>query len=63
VMLKPFTAEDLYQAMRDAITCVTDLAAVAETEIVQGRIEQARVGTGGKSYDAGADDRLGHRGP
>jgi two-component system response regulator ResD len=35
VMLKPFTAEDLYHAVRDAITRATDLAAVAETEIVR----------------------------
>lgn len=35
VMLKPFTADDLYHAVRDAITRSTDLAAVAETEIVR----------------------------
>jgi DNA-binding response OmpR family regulator len=35
VMHKPFTAEDLYHAVRDAITRTTDLAAVAETEIVR----------------------------
>jgi DNA-binding NtrC family response regulator len=35
VMLKPFTADDLYHAVRDAITRATDLAAVAETEIVR----------------------------
>jgi DNA-binding response OmpR family regulator len=35
VMLKPFTAEDLYHAVRDAITRATDLAAVAEAEIVR----------------------------
>jgi DNA-binding response OmpR family regulator len=35
VMLKPFTPEDLYHAVRDAITRATDLAAVAETEIVR----------------------------
>ena len=35
VMLKPFTAEDLYHAVRDAITRATDLTAVAETEIVR----------------------------
>jgi two-component system response regulator ResD len=35
VIVKPFTAEDLYHAVRDAITRATDLAAVAETEIVR----------------------------
>jgi two-component system response regulator ResD len=35
VMLKPFTPEDLYHAVRDAITRATDLAAIAEKEIVQ----------------------------
>jgi len=35
VMLKPFTPEDLYHAVRDAITRANDLAAVAETEIVR----------------------------
>jgi two-component system response regulator MprA len=34
VLLKPFTA-DLYHAVRDAITRATDLAAVAEAEIVR----------------------------
>jgi DNA-binding response OmpR family regulator len=35
VLLKPFTADDLYHAVRDAITRTTDLAAVAEAEIVR----------------------------
>jgi DNA-binding response OmpR family regulator len=35
VLRKPFTPEDLYHAVRDAITRSTDLAAVAETEIVR----------------------------
>jgi len=35
VLLKPFTAEDLYHAVRDAITRATDLVAAAELEIVQ----------------------------
>jgi DNA-binding response OmpR family regulator len=35
VLLKPFTPDDLYHAVRDAITRTTDLAAVAEAEIVQ----------------------------
>ena len=35
VILKPFSAEDLYHAVRDAITRATDLTAIAETEIVR----------------------------
>jgi DNA-binding response OmpR family regulator len=35
VMLKPFTAEDLYHAVRDTITRATDLSAVAEAELVR----------------------------
>jgi DNA-binding response OmpR family regulator len=35
VMLKPFTTDDLYHAVRDAITRNADLAAIAEEEIVQ----------------------------
>jgi DNA-binding response OmpR family regulator len=35
VILKPFTAEDVYHAVRDAITRATDLAALAESEIVR----------------------------
>lgn len=35
VIRKPFTAEDLYHAVRDAITRTADLAAVAEKEIVR----------------------------
>jgi DNA-binding response OmpR family regulator len=35
VILKPFTSEDLYHAVRDAITRATDLSALAETEIVR----------------------------
>jgi len=35
VMLKPFTAEDLYHAVRDTITRTTDLSAVAEAELVR----------------------------
>ena len=34
VLRKPFTPDDLYHAVRDAITRATDLAAVAEAEIV-----------------------------
>ena len=35
VLVKPFTADDLYHAVRDAITRATDLAAAAEAEIVR----------------------------
>jgi two-component system response regulator MprA len=35
VLLKPFPPDDLYHAVRDAITRATDLAAVAEAEIVR----------------------------
>jgi DNA-binding response OmpR family regulator len=35
VLLKPFTADDLYHAVRDTITRATDLAVVAEAEIVR----------------------------
>lgn len=35
VMLKPFTPDDLYHAVRDALTRAKDLAAAAETEIVR----------------------------
>ena len=35
VLLKPFTSEDLYHAVRDAITRTTELSAIAETEIVR----------------------------
>ncbi|MBA2459258.1 MAG: response regulator [Gemmatimonadales bacterium] len=35
VLLKPFTADDLYHAVRDAITRATDLTAIAESEIVR----------------------------
>ena len=35
VLLKPFTADDLYHAVRDAITRATDLTGAAEAEIVR----------------------------
>jgi DNA-binding response OmpR family regulator len=35
VMLKPFTGDDLYHAVRDAITRAADLATAAEAEIVR----------------------------
>jgi hypothetical protein len=34
-MLKPFSAEDLYHAVRDAISRSADLTSVAEDEIVK----------------------------
>lgn len=43
VILKPFTAEDLYHAVRDAITRATDLTAVAETEIVRAHAGLSRL--------------------
>ena len=35
VLLKPFTPDDLYHAVRDAITRATDLVAIAEHDLVQ----------------------------
>ncbi len=35
VLLKPFSSDDLYHAVRDAITRATDLSAMTETEIVR----------------------------
>ena len=35
VMLKPFSADDLYHAVRDAISRSADLTAIAEDEIVR----------------------------
>jgi len=43
VQLKPFTAADLYPAVRDAITRTTDLAAAAEKEIVQSHAGLSRL--------------------
>jgi DNA-binding response OmpR family regulator len=43
VMLKPFTAQDLYHAVRDAITRAADLASRAETEIVQAHAGLSRL--------------------
>lgn len=50
VMLKPFTAEGLYLAVRDAITRSADLMSLAEEEIVQAhaglsRLAQSLVGS------------------
>jgi DNA-binding response OmpR family regulator len=35
VLLKPFTADDLYHAVRDALTRTSELATIAEAEIVR----------------------------
>jgi CheY-like chemotaxis protein len=43
VMLKPFTAEDLYHAVRDAITRAADLTAIAEDEIVRAHVGLSRL--------------------
>lgn len=43
VMAKPFTTDDLYHAVRDAITRNADLAAAAEAEIVQAHAGLSRL--------------------
>ena len=43
VMLKPFSADDLYHAVRDAITRSADLIQAAETEIVQAHAGLSRL--------------------
>lgn len=43
VVLKPFTSDDLYHAIRDAITRTIDLAAAAEEEIVQAHAGLSRL--------------------
>lgn len=43
VMLKPFSADDLYHAVRDAITRTADLTAIAEDEIVQAHAGLSRL--------------------
>jgi DNA-binding response OmpR family regulator len=43
VMLKPFTAEDLYHAVRDAITRSADLMSLAEEEIVHAHAGLSRL--------------------
>jgi two-component system response regulator ResD len=43
VMLKPFTADDLYHAVRDAITRSADLTALAEDEIVKAHAGLSRL--------------------
>jgi two-component system cell cycle response regulator CpdR len=45
VMLKPFTAEDLYHAVRDAIIRAADLNATAEDEIVRAHAGLSRLAT------------------
>jgi len=44
-MLKPFTAESLYHAVRDAITRSADLVASAEREIAQAHAGLSRLAT------------------
>jgi two-component system, cell cycle sensor histidine kinase and response regulator CckA len=43
VMLKPFTADDLYHAVRDAISRSADLVTLAEEEIVQAHAGLSRL--------------------
>jgi DNA-binding NtrC family response regulator len=43
VMLKPFTADDLYHAVRDAISHSADLIALAEDEIVKAHAGLSRL--------------------
>ena len=43
VMLKPFSAEDLYHAVRDAMTRSANLIEVAEQEIVQAHTRLSRL--------------------
>jgi DNA-binding response OmpR family regulator len=43
VMLKPFTAVDLFHAVRDAITRAADLNAIAENEIAQAHAGLSRL--------------------
>jgi DNA-binding response OmpR family regulator len=43
VMLKPFSKEDLYRAIRDTITRSADLTAIAEREIVQAHAGLSRL--------------------
>ena len=45
VMLKPFTTDDLFHAVRDAITRNADLAAAAEDEIVQAHAGLSKLAT------------------
>jgi DNA-binding response OmpR family regulator len=45
VMLKPFTAADLYHAVRDAITRAADLNAIAEDEIARAHAGLSRLAT------------------
>ena len=55
VMLKPFTREDLYHAIRDAITRSADLTAIAEHEIVQAHAGLSRLA---KSLEASRTMRV-----
>jgi DNA-binding response OmpR family regulator len=44
-MLKPFSAEDLYHAVRDEITRSTDLTSLAEAELVRAHAGLSRLAT------------------
>jgi DNA-binding response OmpR family regulator len=43
VMLKPFTSDDLYHAVRDAITRAADLNSIAEEELVRAHAGLSRL--------------------
>ena len=51
-MLKPFTAEDLCHAVRDAITRAADLTATAEDEIVRAHTGLSRLATALEELEA-----------
>jgi DNA-binding response OmpR family regulator len=55
VMLKPFTAIDLYHAVRDAITRSADLTSIAEDEIV---LAHAGLSKFAKALDASRTTRI-----
>ena len=55
VMLKPFTPDDLYHAVRDAITRSADLMSLAEEEIVQAHAGLSRLA---QSLDASRTVRV-----
>ena len=55
VMLKPFTAEDLYHAVRDAMTRSAELVLDAEKEIIQAHAGLSRLA---KALEASRTSRL-----
>ncbi len=65
VLLKPFTADDLYHAVRDAITRAADLTSVAEMEIVRAHAGLSRLALAleANPFDAGAHAGSGRRCP